>query len=104
MLTPDEKLAMDILDALDARCRPAVHPICDPLTHDERCRLEQKCRMLGALSGWLKRWMRDPRHDHLRMEGDSLWETVVAMHEYLTCSQDELLEGLAEIDEEAQRL
>lgn len=102
MLAPDEKLAIDMLDALDARCRPAVHPILDPLTRDKRCRLEQQCRMLEALSGWLKRWMRDPRHDHLRVEGDSLWETVAAMHAYLTCSQDALLEDLGEGNEAAR--
>jgi hypothetical protein len=98
MLEPDEQLALDILNALDTRNDPALHLFLDPVGRDERCCLEQRCQMAEALLGWLGRWMDNPLHAHLRIEGDPLWQAVSRVHAYLVLSRNHLRKSLQEMD------
>ncbi len=104
MITPDEQLALDMLDALDSRDAPTLDPILTRANRQERRRLEQCCRMTGALLGWLERWMGAPENEYLRARRDSLWQTVSCLHDELGESQRRLWKKAAEIDEAAARL
>ncbi len=99
MLAPDELLALDILDALDLRARPKLHPVLNEVGRDERWRLEQTCRMADALVSWLERWMDSPQQDVLRSEAASLWQTVTAVHDHLVVSRGHLRLRVEEMDE-----
>jgi hypothetical protein len=99
MLAPDEQLALDMLNALDLRAGPKMHPVLSEMGREERWRLEQKCRMADALVSWLERWMESPQQDDLQSEAASLWQTVTALHDHLVVSRGQLGLRVEEMDE-----
>jgi hypothetical protein len=99
MLAPDEQLAVDLLNALDLRAGPKMHPVLNEVGREERWRLEQNCRMADALVSWLERWMESPQQDDLKSEAASLWQTVTALKEHLVDSRGQLRLRVEEMDE-----
>jgi hypothetical protein len=101
MLTPDEKLAEDFLEALDLRSLPQVPQYVSEAGRDERWWLEQQYEMIDAVVGWLERWETNPRTGSLRARHDPLCEAVAVVHDHLAFSKDRLRERMADLDEAA---
>jgi hypothetical protein len=99
MLTPDERFAREIVDALDLRCLPQLRHHISRQGRDERWWLEQQYGILDAVVAWLERWESNPRTGTLRAKEDPLREAVALVHDHLASSKSLLTERMADIDE-----
>lgn len=104
MITPDQRLAQDILDALDLRSLPEPAPVINEIGKDERCRLEQQYQMTRALRAWLERWERNPQNEALQVKDDPLWQAVDVLHDHLLSSQSWLERKMEELDEATEQV
>ena len=93
MLTPDEQLALGILDALDERYGPEVSPLLLTLEQrQERTWSEQQYRMIQVLIAWLERQKDTVQRD------DALQKAISVLHERLADSETRLLHDIEEMD------
>ena len=98
MFVPDEKFAVDLLDALDDRCVSDVSTLVyGTETKLDRCWAEQQYQMVGALLGWLDRIAPDARED------DRLRQAAGVLRDRLASARRELDQTIHEIDETADR-
>lgn len=98
MLVPDEKFAVDLLDALDDRCVSDLSTfVYGNETKLDRCWAEQQYHMLDALLGWLDRSMPQARED------DRLRRAAGVLRDHLASARRDLDQAIHEIDETADR-
>ncbi len=98
MLIPDEKLAVELLDALDERCLSGISThVYGPETKLERCWAEQQHQMVEALLGWLDRKAPEAEADA------RLCQAVAVLRDHLQGARHDLDDAIHHIDETADR-
>jgi hypothetical protein len=96
MLTPDEQLALGILDALDDRYGPEVSPHLLTLQQrQKRTWSEQQYRMIQVLVAWLDRQKDTVQRD------DALQRAISVLHERLADSETRLRRDIEAMDVQA---
>lgn len=98
MFVPDEKFAVDLLDALDDRCISDLSPrVYGAESKLDRCWAEQQYQMVDALLGWLDRKIPDAQED------ERLRRAAGVLRDHLASARRDLDQTIHEIDETAGR-